>query len=95
MNNLRLGILIFLIVITGNIIYNNIKYKCIEGNCIMTNKGEYSSKKECKSACNTKAAKKVRFSDENIVENSNNVITDTSDTMLNKLLNNITYWKKV
>lgn len=78
MNNLRLGILIFLIVlfITGNIIYNNIKYKCIEGNCIMTNKGEYSSKKECRSACKTKASKKVRFSDENIVENSNNVITN-------------------
>lgn len=96
MSNLTFGLVVFFtfIIIVGIAINNNIRYKCVEGNCIMTNEGEYSSKSECESVCNKvpdnvvkaieTSKKKVQFDipkDESVVEGTEeDIVNEERDT---------------
>ena len=87
MSNIKFSLVVFviLLIIIGIAINNNISYKCVEGNCLMTNNGDYSSKSECQKSCNKpvesisqaskSVGKKVQFNEANSTEN---IISDTS-----------------
>jgi len=86
-------VVVFTLLFVIFLIYNNIaKYKCVEGNCVMSVYGDYKSKDDCLTSCkkpskeevsnSTKGLKKVQFNvpGKDIIEGSEEVIIEERDT---------------